>query len=154
MNPRIRRLAADHKQMTAVFGSHPYIRILEAHGNPPEKYTIEFRVRGLVLTGEKTFTPGDVHRAEVFLPLDYPRRQPLCRMTTPAFHPNIDPQKICIGDHWSAGQSLAALIVRIGEMIAYQSYNVKSPLNAEAAAWADQHMDQLPLEQKDLSVGL
>jgi len=154
MNPRIRRLISDHKQMTAVFGGHPYIRILKTEGNPPEKYTVEFQVQGLVPTGEKGFTQGQAHRAEIFLPLDYPRRQPLCRMITPVFHPNIDPQKICIGDHWSAGQSLAALVVRIGEMIAYQSYNVKSPLNAEAAAWAEEHMDQLPLEQKDLGVGL
>ena len=86
--------------------------------------------------------------------MDYPRRQPLCCMTTPVFHPNIDPQKICIGDHWSAGQSLAHLIVRIAEMISFQSYNVKSPLNAKAAAWAEQHMDDLPLQTEDFSVNV
>ena len=75
-------------------------------------------------------------------------------MVSPVYHPNIDPQKICIGDHWSAGQRLIHLIVRIGEMIAYQSYNVKSPLNARAAAWAEQNMDSLPLDRSDLSVGL
>jgi ubiquitin-protein ligase len=75
-------------------------------------------------------------------------------MVTPVFHPNIDPQKICVGDHWSAGQRLAQLIVRIGEMLTYQSYNVKSPLNAKAAAWAELNVTRLPLEQVDLSVGL
>ena len=74
-------------------------------------------------------------------------------MLSPVFHPNIDTQKICIGDHWSAGQSLAQLIVRIGEMLCYQSYNVKSPLNAEAAAWAEQHLDSLPLQTTDVSAG-
>ena len=29
----------------------------------------------------------------------------------------LDEEKICIGDHWSAGQSLAALVVRIAEML-------------------------------------
>jgi len=72
-------------------------------------------------------------------------------MLSPVFHPNIDPQKICIGDHWNAGQSLVQLIVRIGEMITYQSYNVKSPLNGEAAAWVQSHQDQLPLEKIDLT---
>jgi ubiquitin-protein ligase len=72
-------------------------------------------------------------------------------MLTPVFHPNIDPQKICIGDHWSAGQSLADMVVRIAEMICYQSYNTKSPLNAEAAAWAEQNEAQLPLFRGDLS---
>ena len=75
-------------------------------------------------------------------------------MITPVFHPNIDPQKICIGDHWSAGQSLAQLIVRIGEMLAFQSYNLKSPLNAKAAEWAEKNLSLLPLEKADLSVGL
>lgn len=71
-----------------------------------------------------------------------------------AFHPNIDPQKICIGDHWSAGQSLASLVVRIGEMLCLQSYNVKSPLNGRAAAWVEENLALLPLERVDLSAGL
>ena len=75
-------------------------------------------------------------------------------MTTPVFHPNIDPQRICIGDHWSAGQSLAELVVRIGQMICYQSYNTKSPLNAAAAAWIEGHLDRLPLQKADLTMGI
>jgi hypothetical protein len=82
------------------------------------------------------------------------RRPPFCRMITPVFHPNIDATKICIGDHWSAGQRLAHLIVRIGEMITYQSYNTKSPLNGEAAAWAEQNQPRLPLENVDLAGSL
>ena len=100
------------------------------------------------------FQPNNVHRAEIWLSLDYPRRPPFCRMVTPVFHPNIDPQKICIGDHWNAGQSLLELITRIGEMITYQSYNVKSPLNAKAAMWAEQNESQLPLEKIDLTSAL
>jgi len=75
-------------------------------------------------------------------------------MTTPVFHPNIDAQKICIGDHWSAGQSLTQLVVRIAEMVCYQSYNVKSPLNAQAAVWAQENVDRLPLQEIDLTAGL
>ncbi len=45
-------------------------------------------------------------------------------------------------------------MVRIGEMLCYQSYNVKGPLNAKAAAWAEQNIDQLPLQQDDLTVRL
>jgi ubiquitin-protein ligase len=154
VNPRIRRLNADCKQMTAVFSKHPNIRIVGAEGTPPEKYVVQFNVLGLVLGEEETIGYRRMHRAEIFLTRDYPRRPPLCRMTTPVFHPNIDPQKICIGDHWSAGQTLPQLVVRIAEMIAYQSYNVKSPLNAKAAAWAEEHIEQLPLEKRDFTVGL
>ena len=155
MTPRLRRLTADHQQVYAAFSAHSRIRLLGAEGNPPEKYTVEFQVQGLVPdAGPEGYRQGEAHRAEIFLSLDYPRRPPFCRMITPVFHPNIDPQKICIGDHWNAGQSLVELIVRIGEMIAYQSYNVKSPLNAKAAMWAEQTEGQLPLEKVDLTAAV
>ena len=150
MNPRLRRLRADQEQISRRFADHPLISIVETHGEPAEKYVIEFQLRGPVPKEGGGITTAGVHRAEVFLTVDYPRRPPFCRMVTPVFHPNIDPQKICIGDHWSAGQSLLQLVMRIGEMITYQSYNVKSPLNGEAAAWAEAHEDQLPFEKIDL----
>ena len=83
---------------------------------------------------------------EIALPLAYPRMPPQCRMLTPIFHPNIAPHAICIGDHWSPGEPLWSIMARIGEMIAYQSYNTKSPLNGEAARWVDEHLDELPLD--------
>jgi len=154
MSPRIRRLSADYERVKAVFSEHPYVRLLSAEGNPPDNYLFEFDVTSLVPRAGGENMPGAPHRAQVYLPADYPRRPPFCRMLTPVFHPNIDPQKICIGDHWSAGESLPNLIVRIGEMLCYQSYNVKSPLNATAAAWAAQNAGSLPLQQVDLTAGL
>ena len=154
MQARLRRLQTEYEQVRSLFAAHPYIQLVQTEGTPPDKYTFAFNVQGLVPTGGDAFAPGSEHRAEVFLPLDYPRRPPFCRMITPVFHPNIDPQKICIGDHWSAGQSLAQMVVRITEMICFQSYNLKSPLNAKAAAWAEQNLTDLPLQRIDLSVGL
>ncbi len=151
MNPRLRRLQADYQQVMSEYRDHPRVTVLNTECDPAEKYVIEYCVLGLVPEGENGFEQGDRHRAEVFLPLDYPRRPPLCRMTTPVFHPNINPQKICIGDHWSAGQRLIDLIRRIGEMITFQSYNVKSPLNAHAAKWAEENISRLPLESVDFS---
>jgi ubiquitin-protein ligase len=154
MTPRIRRLNADHQRIQEAFEEHPFVRLVDTEGTPPERYVFEFLVQGLVPVGETDFERAGEHRAEVFLLKDYPRRPPFCRMLTPVFHPNVDPQKICIGDHWSAGESLAHLVVRIAEMICYQSYNVKSPLNGRAAAWAEQHVLELPIQEDDLMVGL
>jgi ubiquitin-protein ligase len=151
MHARLRRLQAEHDQVLAAFASHPRIRIAAIEGTPPEKYVFEMLVKGLVPAGEDTFEPAALHRAEFFLPMDYPRRPPFCRMLTPVYHPNIDPQKICIGDHWSAGQSLVQMVVRVAEMLCYQSYNLKSPLNAKAAAWAEAHPEMLPLERGDIT---
>ena len=152
MTPRLRRLTADGERMRDAFARHPFISIANTEGTPPEKYHLEFRVTGLVSNDSGTISRADRHTAEIYLPLDYPRRPPLCRMMSPVFHPNIDPQKICIGDHWSAGQTLQMLAVRIAEMISFQSYNVKSPLNAKAAAWAEEHVRELPLDDADFSV--
>jgi ribosomal protein S27E len=38
------------------------------------------------------------------------------------------------------------LVARIGEMLAYQSYNTKSPLNGEAARWVSDNLERLPLD--------
>jgi predicted Zn finger-like uncharacterized protein len=68
-------------------------------------------------------------------------------MLSPVFHPNIAPHAICVGDHWGAGESLESIIIRIGEMLAYQSYNVKSPLNGEAARWVEENKHRVPLDR-------
>jgi ubiquitin-protein ligase len=154
MQARLRRLLADREHIVRVLAGHRYIQLIKTEGVPPEKYTFAFYVQGLAPAGADSRTPVSQHQAEVFLPLDYTRRPPFCRMITPVFHPNIDPQKICIGDHWSAGQSLAQMVVHIGEMICYQRYNLKSPLNAKAAVWAEQNFVGLRLQSGDLSAGL
>lgn len=146
---RLRRLRADAEEMHRAFDGFDAIRIESAGGNPPDQYVIEYRVRGLEKVGAEP-VPRVAHRVEVQLVSEYPRLPPKCRMLTPIFHPNIDPATICVGDHWTAGERLVDLVIRIAEMIAYQDYNIQSPLNAEAAMWADLHAKELPLESRDL----
>jgi hypothetical protein len=55
-----------------------------------------------------------------------------------------------VGDHWTAGERLVDLVVRIGEMIAFQAYNIQSPLNGDAAMWADLHREQFPTDARNL----
>jgi ubiquitin-protein ligase/uncharacterized C2H2 Zn-finger protein len=142
---RLRRLQADYEKMRDYVNRHPRLQLIQAEGAPPERYQLEYRIRGLRQTADDLSTVKS-HMVEIMLPLNYPRMPPQCRMLTPIFHPNIAPHAICIGDHWSPGEPLWSIVARIGEMIAYQSYNTKSPLNGEAARWVDQHVDELPLD--------
>ena len=152
MSPRQRRLMADFDKTMAFFQNFPPIRIVSFEGNPPEKYVIEYHVRGIESISGSSIKYRDTHRIEIVLGSDYPRCKPKCRMLTlPIFHPNINPTYICIGDHWAAGESLPQLIVRIGELIAFQDHNVRSPLNGTAAAWVEQHLNQLPVDSRDLT---
>ena len=120
-------------------------------GEPPELYRLENNVKSLD-RGKKPDkpVPREVHLVEIQLTSEYPRMSPKCRMLTPIFHPNIDPATICVGDHWAAGERLVDLVVRIGEMLAYQAYNIKSPLDAEAAMWADLNPEKLPVDSQNL----
>src|SRR4051794_41524424 len=142
---RLRRLQSDYERVREIINRHPRLQLLKAEGSPPEKYQLEYKIRSLRQKDGELLEVGS-HVVEIMLPRDYPRTPPLCRMLTPVFHPNIAPHAICIGDHWSAGESLPSLVTRIGEMLAYQSYNTKSPLNGEAAKWVDENMDRLPLD--------
>ena len=150
MSMRIRRLFNEYQEISAAFKSHPHIFIKDVFGNPPERYLIEYKVTGLVMENEN-IEKRNSHIVEIILPSEYPGIEPICRMSSPVFHPNIDSNKICIADYWAAGESLVDVIVRIGEIISYQNYNIKSPLNGEAAKWAGQNISRFPIDIAELS---
>jgi hypothetical protein len=141
---------ADAEQMKKSFASSEIIRV-EAHaGEPPDTYKVEYRVASLARDEKGKPAPRLEHEVEIQLTHEYPRLSPKCRMLTPIFHPNIDVSTICVGDYWTAGERLVDLVVRIGEMLAYQAYNIKSPLDGEAAMWADLNQHQLPTDCRNL----
>lgn len=150
-NVRLRRLTADYENLLDYIRRHPRLRLIQTAGEPPEQYQIEYRIKSLRQVGDD-LQQVKSHMVEISLPRNYPRTPPQCRMLTPVFHPNIAPHAICVGDHWSAGEPLKSIVARIGEMLAYQSYNVKSPLNGEAARWVEEHEDDLPLDRVSLLV--
>jgi ubiquitin-protein ligase len=147
---RMRRLLTDAEQMRRAFSRGSLMRLQATEGEFPELYRIEYHVHGLARGPDGQPVPRDTHLVEIQLTSEYPRVSPRCRVLTPIFHPNIDPSTICVGDHWAAGERLVDLVVRIGEMIAYQAYNIKSPLDGEAAMWADLNQQRLPLDGRDL----
>lgn len=148
-NVRLRRLTADHAKLREYVRLHPRVRLINADGDPPERYQLEYRIRSLrMVDGE--LRDENSHLVEIHLPRNYPRTPPVCRMLSPVFHPNIAPHAICVGDHWGSGEPLQSIVTRIGEMLAYQSYNVKSPLNGEAARWVEENKQRLPLDPVSL----
>jgi ubiquitin-protein ligase len=149
---RTRRLMADAQAMADTFRHSDLIKVLATEGDPPDVYRLEYLVRSLAPgeDAEDEPTPRDVHQVEIRLTADYPRVSPKCKMLTPVYHPNIDPSHICVGDHWTAGERLVDLVIRIGEMLAYQAYNIRSPLDAHAAMWADLNPDKLPTDPRTI----
>ena len=151
MRVRLRRLKTEYDYLSDVFKSHPKIKLIETTGTPPEKYIFEISAKGLCRKQTGEITKIDRHQVEILLPASYPMSAPFCRMLNPVFHPNISYEKICIADHWSADQTIYQLIIRIAEMISFQVFNVKSPLNAEAAFWCEKNKHLLPLDRAQFS---
>ncbi len=147
---RTRRLRADAQAMATAFQGFAPIDVEPMAGDPPEAYRVSYAVAGLERDGDGNPRPRGDHAVEIQLTGDYPRLAPKVKMLTPVFHPNIDPASVCVGDHWTAGERLVDLVIRIGEMLGYQAYNIQSPLDAEAAMWADLHRGRLPTDARPL----
>lgn len=148
MSPRQRRLTADFTAVKGEFAGHPHIRVEPVGAHPPEIYRVTYSIVGLRLDGDQP-VPADEHVAEIRLPLGYPRESPYVVPLTPVFHPNIAAH-YCIGDYWSAGQPLADIIRKLGDMIQFRTYNVKSPLNAVAARWTAENESLFPIGEIEL----
>lgn len=151
ISPRVRRLKLDYETLTMRLSGWPLIHISGTAGMPPEVYRITYQVKGLYVSPTGDILERDLHEMEVNLSLGYPRRAPQCRMLTPIFHPNFDEATVCIGDFWAASEGLDDLIMRVARMIAYQEYNIKSPLNGFAAKWAAEHPLLLPVDSRILT---
>ena len=150
MNARLRRLYADSREVQEQFGGHPLVEVSPLRGRPPEAYEVRYHVRGLELeAASQRPRVRTEHVAHLYLQDTYPREKPQCVMQTPCFHPNIG-SYICIDDYWAAGERLADIIIHIGEMIQYQNYNPKSPLDPVAARWAAQNVNLFPVGNENL----
>lgn len=147
---RTRRLKADAEMMQTAFGNSPIIAVTPLAGDPPEAYRVTYRINSLEAGPEGEPVPRGEHEIEIQLTSDYPRLSPKCKILTPIFHPNFDKTTICVADHWTAGERLVDLVIRIGEMIAYQAYNIQSPLDGEAAMWADLNREKLPTDAREM----
>ncbi len=150
MTARMRRLASDWEQLKQEFAGHRYISVVPAEGDPPERYRVTYLVNGIYLLPDGTVSPIGRHEVEITLHAEYPRYKPICRIFTPIWHPNFRDGQICIGDIWGAGESLSDIIINIGDMIQYKSWNSYSPLSADAARWAIENKHLFPVGNIEL----
>ncbi len=152
MTARMRRLASDYEQVKNDFAGHKNIIVTPIGDEPPEKYHVTYFVNGIYLLPDGRIETLGRHEVEITLHADYPRYKPICKILTPIWHPNFRDGQICIGDIWGAGESLNDIIVNIGDMIQYKSWNSYSPLCADAAQWAMENKHLFPIGNINLYV--
>ena len=152
MTARMRRLLSDFEQVKKDFAGHKNIIVTPVGDEPPEKYHVTYFVNGIYLLPDGRIETLGRHEIEITLHADYPRYKPICKILTPIWHPNFRDSQICIGDIWGAGESLSDIIINIGDMIQYKSWNSYSPLSADAAQWAMENKHLFPVGNIDLYI--
>ncbi|MBU0908649.1 MAG: hypothetical protein KKA54_11565 [Proteobacteria bacterium] len=146
------QLADEYEEIKRRFSASPYIRITATSGNPPDNYEVTYHVKGISQVTDGRADINDSHRVSIVLPFGYPHFPPNCKPLTAIFHPDFDPDAICIGDFWNSSRSLPELIVHIGRLISYQTYSREDVFNREALDWTRANGDLLPLDQADFRV--
>lgn len=152
MDARLRRIASDYEQIKKDFAGHKNIVVTPIGDEPPQKYHVTYYVNGIYLQPDGRIETLGRHEVEIELHSEYPRYKPICKILTPIWHPNFRDGQICIGDIWGAGESLTDIIINIGDMIQYKSWNSFSPLSADAAAWAMDNKHLFPVGNVDLYI--
>ncbi len=152
MTARMRRLLSDYAQLKKDFAGHKNIIVTPVGGEPPEKYHVTYFVNGIYLLPDGRIETLGRHEVEITLHSEYPRYKPICKIMTPIWHPNFRDGQICIGDIWGAGESLTDIIINIGDMIQYKSWNSFSPLSADAAQWAIENKHLFPVGNINLNI--
>lgn len=147
---RLRRLSSDFEEVKKNFAGHKNIIVTPVGEEPPEKYHVTYFVNGIYLLPDGRIETLGRHEVDITLHADYPRYKPICKILTPIWHPNFRDGQICIGDIWGAGESLSDIIINIGDMIQYKSWNSYSPLSADAAQWAMENKHLFPVGNIDL----
>jgi ubiquitin-protein ligase len=141
------QLLSVYDEIVERFGEHEAIEVTPIAGDPPEKYEITYRLPCLYKDES-----GDIHTSEqtivsIDIPFGFPHFPPNCKPKTPVFHPDFDPQAICLGEYWEKTHSLAELIIIIGDMLIGKIYSSSNAFNEEAAIWYGAHPDLLPVNK-------
>jgi hypothetical protein len=126
-------------------------------GECPQRFVAEFRCQGLVKGRDGAVREADRWVVGIAIPDDYlrgPTVDPFRVLSwlgpAEVFHPNIrGAGVICVG-RLEPGMDFEYLLHQLYEIITWQRYNLADCLNAEAAQWARNNLQRLPVDRRPL----
>ena len=153
---RAKRLAADLEALRAIKEASTILDF-EPTGDPPDRYTIVFRGKGV---SRDTSRHADVkyvevHRCDIRLPYSYPARPPDIRWLTPIFHPNISFSGFItlsqIGLWWEKDLGLDAVCERLWDVARLAYVDLDKAANYAAKNWFEGPNDlRTPVDPRPL----
>ncbi len=153
--PRTRRLKADFEALKQLKEQSTIVDF-QAFGDPPERYLVTFKGKGLVRRGEhEPVEMAGVHRVEIRLGIDYPRSRPDLQWLTSIYHPNISAVgAVCLGGYstnWVPSLQLSELCEMLWDMVRYANFDPKSAYNYAAGRWSEtQSQFELPVDPRSM----
>lgn len=154
-SPRLRRLNSDHNALQQL-RSESTVFDFVCSGDPPDRYLVKFRGRGLVRNeGTSRITIATEHHVSIGLGASYPRLMPELQWKTPLFHPNVSGSGVvCLGGYgtyWVPSLNLDELCEMLWDMLRYANYDTNSPYNRDAANWARIQTDfRFPIDPRPI----
>ena len=157
MDPQSRtaRLQSDLAALESL-RSESTILSLEPAGEPPDRYTLTFRGKGLGREGMSTdVTVIELHQIDLRMPYSYPERPPDVRWLTPIVHPNVSFSGFLnlaeIGLPWTPDLTLDVLCERLWDVARGAYVNLEKAANYSAKNWYEQECRfELPIDVRPL----
>lgn len=153
---RDERLVAELEAMRALKKASNILNF-EFNGEPPDRYSITFRGKGV---SRATSSRADVeivelHTIDLRLPYSYPKRPPDIRWITPIFHPNISFSGFInlkdVGLAWDQDLGLDVVCERLWDVARLQYMDLDKATNYSAKNWfEDESTLQLPVDHRPL----
>lgn len=129
----------------------------EPGGNPPDRYELCFRGRGVARRGGSRGAVEfiDEHRVELRLPSSYPEMPPDLRWVTPILHPNVSfsgfIQLPDIGLPWDESVTLDVVCERLWDVARFAYIDLTRTTQTSARTWlTEQRTLDLPVDVRPL----
>jgi len=145
---QLMRLENEWRRLQRTFAYHPHVRIIPLHGDPPDQYQVEYRLRTLIMPegGALEYTASSA--VHIWLPPAFPHEPPLVRPISAVFHPNVAPDGIKIDHVWMTTTStLAEVVSAVGELLAFQYHDLNFAVNETAMDWVNSNPEHVPVDR-------
>jgi hypothetical protein len=153
---RQERLIADQKCLMAL-AANSTIFSFEASGDPPDRYTLSFRGKGLArdVSSQSDMTIVELHQIDLRMPYSYPTSPPDIRWLTPLWHPSVSFSGFVnladVALLWTSDLSIDVVCERLWDIARGALVNPTKATNYAAKNWFEKECSiPLPFDSRPL----
>jgi ubiquitin-protein ligase len=143
---QLTRLEGEWRRLQRSFAFHPHVSVHPLRGDPPSEYQVDFRLKTLLIDESGQLQYADGASVHIWLPPQFPHDPPLVRPMSGLFHPNVSWEGFHLQSAWKPAETLAGLVRRLGDLLAWRIFDPESVVNTAALDWLNANPDSVPLD--------